>query len=99
MDIYYRESGTGMTYNNLVFNYWRWKKLSVTDDGVVTGEVHFFDSLERATDQTGFINSRTIVWQLGVGDDIGSGVAYLELLENYTTDDQLVLTLKDSIKV
>ena len=99
MDIYHRESGTGMTYNGLVFNYWRWKELSVTDEGEVRGEVHFFDSLERATDQNGFINSRSIKWQMGVGDDIGSGVAYLEALENYNTDDGLVLTLKDSIKV
>jgi len=99
MDIYHRAAGTGMTYNDLVFNYWRWKHIGVSDEGQVTAEIRFFDSLERATDQLGYKNSRNIVWQMGVGDAIPDGVAYLEVLENYPTDDNLVLTLKDSIKI
>jgi len=99
MDIYHRASGTGMTYNGLLFNYWYWEELSVKRNGTVSAEIYFFDSIERAQDGKGYINSRRVIWQMGVGDDIGSGVAYLEQLENYTTDDNLVLTLKDSIKI
>ena len=42
---------------------------------------------------------RTVTWQMGVGQDIASGVAYLLVLENYTTDDGIVISLKDSIMV
>lgn len=99
MDIYHRESGTGMTYNGLTYNYWYWEELSVKRNGTITAEIYFFDTLERAQDGKGYINSRNIVWQIGAGDAIPDGVGYLELVENYPTDDGLVLTLKDSIKI
>ena len=100
MDIYQKDNNGMLTPQGEPANYWTWNDLRVVQStGVVTAEVYWWEKQANALANVSPRCSRVITWQMGVGQDIASGVAYLLVLENYTTDDGIVINLKDSIIV
>jgi len=100
MDIYQKDNNGMNTPQGEAANYWTWHNLSVVQKtGVVTAEIHWWEKESNALANVAPRCSRIVAWQMGVGQDITSGVDYLLALENYTTEDGIVINLKDSVKI
>ena len=96
----FESENTGLVYQGRPYNVWRVEEFALKGGGLVRCEIHFWDRLEDAQNGKGAITERLLEWIATGGTDAQTdGIEYLLNLENYTTRDNYVITLKGSVQV